>query len=191
MTLTTTLTTVPFYKLISLVRGRYGWNGASSTRLIEEGHQPLVSINPEGGCKTLSVKTWPVAYQLGGYIGGDCHIGENNVIGSGATWGASINSGDNVVIGERCTFDTWDFNNDCEVGDDSILLGGRFNVAGTTCGKCCTLVGVYVEILLHFLDETTIELGGTTFIQEDQPQWWPREGWHWYKTWPGTEELPA
>jgi hypothetical protein len=62
VTLLTTLAAPPTVKLISLVQGGpYGWNGASSIREIEVGHQPVVSLNPNGGYETLRAATWPVA----------------------------------------------------------------------------------------------------------------------------------
>lgn len=61
MTLVTTLNAVASYKLVSLVRGRYGWNGTSCVRAFEEGHQPIVSLNPNGGYQTLSITTWSAA----------------------------------------------------------------------------------------------------------------------------------
>ena len=60
MTLPTLLTETAGYKLITLVRGRYGWNGPAHVHWFAEGAQPVVSLNPDGGYQTLSVKTWPV-----------------------------------------------------------------------------------------------------------------------------------
>jgi hypothetical protein len=61
VTLLSTLSSPPTMKLITLVQGGpYGWNGASSIREIEVGHQPIVSLNPNGGYETLRVATWPV-----------------------------------------------------------------------------------------------------------------------------------
>lgn len=59
MTLPTLLTETAGYKLITLVRGRYGWNGPAYVHWFAEGAQPVVSLNPDGGYHTLSVKTWP------------------------------------------------------------------------------------------------------------------------------------
>ena len=58
MTLLTTLTETPGCKLISLVRGRYGWNGPSRVRWVVEGQEPRVTLNPDGDKVVLSVKTW-------------------------------------------------------------------------------------------------------------------------------------
>ena len=41
-------------------------------------------------------------HEPGGFIGGDCHIGENCVIGNGTQWNESVNCGENCVIGEDC-----------------------------------------------------------------------------------------
>ena len=52
VTLPTLLTETAGHKLITLVRGRYGWNGPAYVHWFAEGAQPVVSLNPDGGYQT-------------------------------------------------------------------------------------------------------------------------------------------